>query len=433
MEEEPLLDVEGDDVSARRGYERFYVLFVFFIFAMNQGMCWLTYSSVDIEVVDSYFNDGFTPASVNMLLNWGSIMGMIVFPFQCWIVSQKNGFYKACMMGALCGLCANISRIIPVIAGESARRSSWAYVSASIGQMFNALVGPLCMATTSRLSRIWFEEKERTFSTAIAVVGNGIGTNAAFIIGPYATTGKNGFGDLLYFEFALSLVPIVLWTIYFPKHPADIPEVNFNERGERETVVQGLRRMLSSRNYRIAVVCAGFLCGIQIAWQSLFQQTLKGQFTEATIGWFGFLNGIATNVGAILMGYISLRHRLRNEIIAGLTALLITTIAFGVELARCESTHKVGSNSSVHYMLAIIVCSGFCYGAVQPLFYELCAKLVFPINEGASVGLMVFLLNFASFFAFSFASLMPSIWMTYILIAVIVVIMFTMTQVTTND
>ncbi|GBG25561.1 Feline leukemia virus subgroup C receptor-related protein 2 [Hondaea fermentalgiana] len=442
--------------------ERYYVLTVFSLFAFAQGVLWLTFSSIDHTRLQEYYVDDFDFATVALLLNWGPIIGIVSFPFSLWIMKRPDGFHEACVCGMALCVGGALVRLIPTIVGPALRKSSFALAFLHIGQILNAAGGPLCMATTSRLSSIWFPEEQRTFSTAIAIAANPVGTNLAFILGPYVTQ-AGGVGALLFLGLVFTLLPAILALVHLPRWPShakrELPapiivrvqglatpdllgsqghrartaslgeasDADADEGADPETDAEvdpqldsaslasedsyvvppeldeqdSIKLMLSSRDFMLTVLCGGCISGIATAWQTMLQAILRDNFDERTIGWIGCFNGFAANLGNIVAGFLSQRDRIQTELVIGL-GLQICALGLFVDAAK--------HGTFVGVFMAVLG-TGLTYGLCNPLFYELSAKLIFPVNEGVSISVLVLLLNI---FACALTSAAPHIGPTSI-------------------
>jgi hypothetical protein len=169
-------------------------------------------------------------------------------------------------------------------------------------------------------------------------------------------------------------------------------------------------RLLSDRHYAVAVLSAGAFSGAAIAWQSQFQSILKADFGEQTIGALGFANGAASMSGTLLWGFVAKQHRLFRELMVLLALNLLLVLLVAELLGALPGKRLV--KDSTPAMLAAVIAAGLAYGASQPLWYELCAKLTL-VNEGTSVGVLVAVLNV---FCCALIAASPYVDVTYILL-----------------
>jgi len=411
-----------------KALERFYVLTVFCIIAFNQGLCWMTFSSVRVEKVTEYYpTEWMSFATVALMLNWGPILGAIVFPLQIWILSRPDGFYEACIAAMALTWSGAALRMVPTL--FESLRSSWiSLIFLHSGQILNAAAGPLSIATVSRLSAIWFPKNERTFSTSVALTANALGSNFAFILGPYVTS-ESGIGLLLYVDFVLACAPIICAVFHFPRRPANslkrgeslsegqillsTPHQEVSQSSlldERLSLRRSLRLLLKNSQFWLVLWSAAMIGGVATAWQGLLQMILKKDFEETTIGWLGFLNGIAANIGSVVVAFFSMRHRLMNEIVLG---LLTQIISIGSMLALLETHSQIGVTIS-------FLAAGLTYGLTNPLFFELAADLSAPVNEGITIGILVFIANIISCVAIFTAAYSPPHMITFALIGTMI-------------
>ena len=382
----------------------------------------------------AYFGPKMTRDTLDLLLNWGPIIGVVVFYPQTKLAQQKGGFRRGCWIGIFLVLLGNIVRCIPIVLAETSAatsfvQSNFAFVCYHTGQILIAAAGPFFMGTVTALSQIWFLENERTTATAIATTANALGTTVGFLNPQWLTLSPAQVPNLFYFSLILALVPLFCALLYLPEHPPEPPsyaaalsrelkadnietgggtfmqppdvsrfggdDSRDTDRAQQSWLVK-LTTAASNRSFTTLVIAASVLSGVQSGWGSLFQSILgPAGISSAGVSWIGFGNGFAQNCGAILSGWIVdkfFTRRLKFGIILGLTGCLLSTGWFTVLMW--------GSSTSAHppeWQLVLALCiSGLFNGATTPLFYELSAELIYPIKEGVSAGILVMLLNATS-------------------------------------
>ena len=232
--------------------------------------------------------------NVAMLLNWGPIMGIAMFPVQVWITQRGSaGFQQAVALGVTLIFAGSLIRSVPSICSEDFRQSQWSMLLLHIGQILNAAAGPLCMGTESRLSCLWFREKERATATGIAVTASGVGTTVGFLLGPAVVRTPALVPHLLYLEAALVAVPFLCFLVHYPAQPTRPPSAAaaaIRAQGYREgseelcagarhvevigqemrqdkvvqsvTFWQSLRIVARDRHYCALVLAAGIVAGV---------------------------------------------------------------------------------------------------------------------------------------------------------------------------
>ena len=98
-EEEPEEQEQTTTIALSR--ERWYVLFVLSFQAHNQCLLWFTFSSMDLTKLgcddaqqqcasSGYYGRHFSVSRADLLLNWGSIFGMICTPLAMWLLRTRK-------------------------------------------------------------------------------------------------------------------------------------------------------------------------------------------------------------------------------------------------------------------------------------------------------------------------------------------------------
>ena len=166
----------------------------------------------------------------------------------------------------------------------------------------------------------------------------------------------------------------------------------------RYVEVSSLRQACSNHSFLLLVVAAGMVSGVAAGWQSLLNQILHF-YSDSTVGWLGFANGVSGNIGAVLVGTVSdslFRRRFKCVILVCLVIELVTLAYFTLSLPIHNA--KAGLLPHTFATLAVpIAIIGGAQSGVSPLMYELCAELTFPVPEGTSAGLLAFIWNLSSF------------------------------------
>ena len=437
MLEEPLTN--GPSVSYKTTKWRWFILFYFSLSNCNQCLAWFTFSSFSQPILEDYFGPSLSSTAIGVFLNWGPIIGILFFPLQTWIVSRKNGLQKSIWAGLLLNLFGNIIRSVPIIVKESHWHPDFAstktaFIFYHIGQIFIAAAGPFFMSSVTKLSVTWFDENERTTTTAIATTANGLGTTIGFLNPQWLS-----IPDVFYLSLVLSVVGIGCGAIYLPPSPPSPPsaaaaaalevkdtvregkdkdefastmvenpeeaeemknsaysdDLNI-EQIERPSWWQQIKRASVDRSFVLLVVAAAVLSGVESGWQGLLQLILKpANINQKKIGLIGFGNAFAGNIAAVCAGGIMdrcFKKKLKFGIIIGLFGTFLSTLYFTLQLPSDWWDNGVLPRSEFTLILALTL-AGMFQGTTTPLFYELAAEIIYPVKEGMSAGILVFLLN----------------------------------------
>jgi len=317
---------------------RWFVLFYFSLLSCNQCLAWFSFSSLSMPLLQEYFGAALDKATIDLLLNWGPIIGVVFFPVQTWLLQQKHGLQRGIWLGLHLQLAGCVIRCVPILITEASgwkpgspdatfAQSSAAFAMYHIGQILIAAAGPLVMGTVTRLAVVWFPEDERTTATAIAQTANGLGTTVGFLNPQWLATSSASVPNIFWFSLVLAVVSEACACFYLPPTPPSPPSAaaaatfgtaatapspdpstaaaravdavlssnhalpllepagstssTIGVGGGSEASGGGLRNYVatvcvafSSRSYMLLVLVASLLSGVLIGWQGLLQSIL---------------------------------------------------------------------------------------------------------------------------------------------------------------
>lgn len=268
---------------------RWYVLFVFSLFAYLQGALWMTFSCVPKSTEQNYhvgkdqvrhppltysfhclrrFDVLYCNQQIDLLLNWGPIIYVVLIPITTWLLTKHRGFNRTAILGYFLTFAGSIVRAIPSVVpsrkGTDLRRGKGGLALLHVGQILNAAGGPIALGAATRMSAEWFPEGQRTRATAIVFVSNALGVAVTFILGPYIVLWTS-LAVLLYLLAGLSTIPFVCSLIYFPSPPGErFREEAAQEHGSKSNQATAplLRHQQGIDEYNTVVTRAAFLPGV---------------------------------------------------------------------------------------------------------------------------------------------------------------------------
>ena len=134
-----------------------------------------------------------------------------------------------------------------------------------IGQILNAAVGPIVMATPPKLSVDWFPVSQRTTATAFSAVSNSFGVAFGFVLVPALVTkfdsmGYAGVQFMLFTEFWMTLVIAIMIFAYFPAYPPTPP--SRSAQTPRLPFKESLLAASSNKSFWMLCICGGVSQGI---------------------------------------------------------------------------------------------------------------------------------------------------------------------------
>lgn len=275
--------------------QRFWILFIFAFLSFNQTMFWLTFSPIAGPTKNFYQID---EATVDLLLNWGPIIFLPTLPLIYLLLNTRHGLRKCVLIFAILPLIATCLRLLPFIFTSSTNPNfhDIAVPFLHIGQILNAIVGPIAMALVSQLSCLWFAPHERTRATTVAILGANFGGATGFLVSPFLVSESWQVPRLLYMHTGQALLACVLTFVYFPAEPPSPPSVsahilNADHLIQRRSI-ERLKKVLwdiidCCRNISclLLILSGALLGGTFAAWGGLFANILTPLgYTEVDTG-----------------------------------------------------------------------------------------------------------------------------------------------------
>ena len=108
---------------------RWFVLFYFSLTSMNQCLAWFSFSSLSQATMQAYFGTAMDTPTIDLLLNWGPIIGIAFFPVQTWLLQQKRGLQRGIWLALHLMLGGTVIRAVPIIVTQS---SGWVPVPLTV-------------------------------------------------------------------------------------------------------------------------------------------------------------------------------------------------------------------------------------------------------------------------------------------------------------
>jgi len=408
---------------------------------MNQCLAWFSFSSTDEKTMAIYFGPDMDKSTLDLLLNWGPIIGCVCFPIQTWISGRSDGLRKAIWIGIALGFFGNVVRCIPIVVSESGIDGSFATTTAAywmyhIGQIAIAASGPFFMGSVTKVACVWFGESERTTATAIATTANGVGTTVGFLNPQWLAPSASTVPNIFWFSLAISALPLVCALVYLPAGPPHPPSAaaadsldtqpaqeEESQDDEQLGWFQKISLAGSNHSFVLLIIAAAVMSGVTAGWQGLLQSILGSVGVANTdASWIGFANGLAGNIAAVVSGWIMdrcLKCRLKLGIIFGLAGCALATAWFTLQLPCFIYDDAAPLPESQATLVVSLTLAGFFQGVTSPLFYELAAELIYPVKEEMSAGILVLLLNAAAAVLIFLNSVLTAGYMNFFMTATI--------------
>lgn len=494
-----------------RKWEKWYILAAFAVLGISQCLTWMSYGTIP-ESTYGYYNIG--TSELDLLLNWGPIIYVFAAIPVMALISSPRGLRNSMRIGVILVLLANISRCIPTFfikVGKSHDDNSdsdsiiysdsegyegnmnnkslhaFAMFFVHLGQILNAIAGPITMSPAALLSHIWFEEDLRATATTGAWIATCLGIAVTYFMGPALAPTPSKVPIFLWFSTGLAVLGFIMVFLHFPQKPSykkrrltteyndddddddegesglnkplinpsdeessptpsneasinnnDNDEAEFNKTPKQILIdcLKDVKYTLTLRDGLVTFLIGGFQMGMVSGWNSVLPQVISGLGnSQQTAGLVSFICSCLGMVGCFATGKVTDLKQMRKRHKQITIVALIVSISF-----ICLSLLFVPMPGKSEPLIVApvyavgVFLSGFALflGGMTPLFYEMQAEITFPVNEGVSSGLIALLGNLITVFFLFVAPLMNSTIFIMVLAAshVIVVVAVAFIRVT---
>jgi FLVCR family MFS transporter len=376
---------------------RWWVLFVYSLFAFTQGMLWAIPGPISAAMAELY---NISDDAIQLMINWGPILYIpLSIPLAYWM-DKPGGIRQSVIWGIVTTAIGQVFRTI-------ARDTS----PISIGMLhlsyiLNAIAGPVAMGAVGKISEDWFPPEFRATSTAIMSEANLLGGAAAQLIGPTMVASAN-MGQMMNFMYvccAIAGVNLLAALIYFPSHPPTPPSRSaVAVKAAEDTLSMGslwvaIKALARNRSFMVLILAYGLSTGMYGSWATVLSINLN-QCDPQWIGWLSFSSTIAGNVGGLLLGRFADRFRNMKRLLVGLmagaSASFVTFAVLASGVIKGETIcHPDGSPASGMWPLFVLgVMGGLFLNSSIPLFYELSMEVTYGAAPEATVCTMMTNMN----------------------------------------
>jgi len=401
--------------DAYRVYKRrWWVLFVFCLLALGQSMVWISFSPIT-KMTMAYYNCSET--QVDLLLSWGTVWYLAAAPFAAKWGNTPQGLRRMMLAAAWLIAAATVLRLVPEVIDKE-RMHPHALWFLHVAQILNAAACPPISVTVTKLSNVWFGERERTPVTALAVVMNNAGSAIGFFIGPYMVTRAGDLPNLLYLHAAFGVATLVAALAYLPAVPPTHPSPAAADMYRRPPppFLPALRQAVKQPHFMLLALCVGASAGTLNVFLGILSTILPdNRFSSRRVGWYSCAATVSNILGGLVTAILAQtdkwRARLKRIIVALSFAALVCAFWFALSLPSVlyhgpdEHTgpdpDDGGSDESLSFVshaglipstpltLGLsLTLLGWCVGAAYPLAFELSVEMTFPLSESVSAGVI---------------------------------------------
>jgi len=421
------------DVETRVYAKRWYILAVFSVLGILQGMIWNSFGPISASLLAVFCPD-WSPATIALLGNWGNIMYILPVIPVLWFF-ETRGLRASMVLTAGMMLVGTALRCLPNVPVAT---FTW---MAHVCAILNGMAGIVIFSAPPAVSSAWFPPNERTTATGIAIVFNNLGNAVSFLMAPSVvpdppSNGTNGavdvdvlvdggnstgyvcpevektwrelinfrLGLLMDLEAALVAACFVFIVCHFPSKPPSPPSLTSSM--QRLNFVSGVKSICMNKKALLMTLSFSLFNGLIASWYSVMDITFAPLLEESgdtsdvdgLMGYIGLIAIIANSVTTILVSAIVDRLRGRMKLV--LTVLMSGAISCWVWM--CLLCLRVIPFSLPQLYVSTVLASALTYSS-GPIFFEFTVELVYPVPEGVVGGFLTCVYNAVGMiFLFSF-------------------------------
>ncbi|CDW72822.1 major facilitator superfamily protein [Stylonychia lemnae] len=265
------------------------------------------------------------------------------------------------------------------------------FIWAIIGQTVLAIAQPFTFNAPAKISANWFGEKERLYSTSVAVNANTLGVAIGYFIPAlfvkdqdefHQEDAKNHTWQLMMCVAAASTAILIPVALSFKDKPPSPP--SYSQVSDMLKVNQSLKKDLASliknKGFMLACFANGGVMAFSYSFTTLFAQMISIYgFTASQSSWIGTTYLLAGMVGGILASvFLTYKPNYR------FCSIFMTLMTLGT----CISTYFAIISLSYEFLMVTCAFNGFFCLGIFTVAYELAVEMSFPIGEATSGGLI---------------------------------------------
>ncbi|CAG5131645.1 unnamed protein product [Candidula unifasciata] len=384
--------------------KRWYLLLLFSLSAMLWNAVWSTWGPIAQSAKDVYH---WSDSDIAMFIWLGNIPFLLTM-FPCSYLMDVKGMRTAMIVACGFMFLGTGFRCVP----SDVTTATWLI---RIGQFLNGMAGTIPNSAPALLSGLWFPPNQRASATAISTVAGYMGASVSFVIGPLlvpqpndllpvnntddllsvdldvfdignmtnVTTynaQKEGIMHILYAEFAVAGLLLLLVLIYFPSKPPLPPSVSASM--PREKYIPGLKMLVRNKQFWVCAMAFSVPAGVYEAWQVILDVILDDKgVSQQTAGWLDFYATVGGCVSGLLVcrfaDFFTRQMKLFLLVFyffAAVSILWFTLVVFDILPFDRVS------------MYAAIIIGGVFLDGGGPLFFELTIEVSYPVGEGVTSG-----------------------------------------------
>ncbi|EAS01074.2 MFS transporter (macronuclear) [Tetrahymena thermophila SB210] len=366
-----LLDIEEEDQNQFRDYPyRWFLVFLFCLPNMMNGIGWITFSPISTQVEQAYDQSQFVITMTSMSYMFFYVL--ITFPSNFLLSkSLKYGIW----LGSVLTILGGWVRIF-------INNSFW---WAIFGQILGAIGQPFILNAPSKIAAVWFKPKERPIATAILALINTIGVGIGFLFpsffvdDSYSDQTRDQVYQLMLWQAVTMTIAIVPCIIFFKEKPPTPP--SHAAEAEKMSFKESFVVIFQNKDFIKLFFAFGCVLGNFNSIATLINFYLEQfGFSSDQTSYFGAMFIVSGLIGSGILSVVVERTSAYKKVMT--ITCLISIFTYGLQMGMLVL-------ENFWLLMIAIFLMGFFTTPLIPISMDFACEITFPISEPFSSGLVL--------------------------------------------
>ncbi|KAL4450799.1 hypothetical protein ABPG74_011641 [Tetrahymena malaccensis] len=366
-----LLDIEEEDQNQFKDYPyRWFIVFLFCLPNMMNGIGWITFSPISTQVEQAYDQSQFVITMTSMSYMFFYVL--ITFPSNFLLSkSLKYGIW----LGSILTILGGWVRIF-------INNSFW---WAIFGQILGAIGQPFILNAPSKIAAVWFKPKERPIATAILALINTIGVGIGFLFpsffvdDSYSNQTRDQVYQLMLWQAVTMTIAIVPCVIFFREKPPTPP--SHAAEAEKMSFKESFVVIFQNKDFIKLFFAFGCVLGNFNSIATLINFYLEQfGFSSDETSYFGAMFIVSGLIGSGILSVIVERTSAYKKVMT--ITCLISIFTYGLQMGMLVL-------ENFWLLMIAIFLMGFFTTPLIPISMDFACEITFPISEPFSSGLVL--------------------------------------------
>ncbi|MCL1897070.1 MAG: MFS transporter [Clostridiales bacterium] len=367
---------------------RWVVLVMYMLAAATIQLLWTTFFSITLEAGAYYgFTDALKGESAISLLSIIFMVGMIALSIPSMAAFEKFGYKKAVGFGVVLMAAAALVR---GLFGDS-------YTMLVICTVGFGIAQPFILNAVGLVPGKWFPEKERALANGVGLLASYIGMMLGLLVTPILLEAGMDIKSMLTVYGVWGAAVGILFVLFSREAPPTPPCAEGDNK--RSDFKEGIKILIKRPSFLLTLLAFFIIFGVFNTFFTLIEPILLffsgGGVDALEIGIVGVLILVAGTIGSLVIPMFSDRSKGQRRKPYIIVCELLGAIGFGLFIFMGDFNGMI---------VAAAIYGLFCVG-VTPVLMTFSAEVSYPVSEGTSEGMMMFVGNVAGVLLLSAAGL----------------------------